>query len=59
MEQPRSALVLGGSSDIAVAILSELAGAGLRAAHLAARDPEAATEAVSPIAGAWLPCVPQ
>jgi decaprenylphospho-beta-D-erythro-pentofuranosid-2-ulose 2-reductase len=46
MEPPRTALVLGGNSEIAVAILSELAGRGLRAAHLAAREPAAAARRV-------------
>jgi decaprenylphospho-beta-D-erythro-pentofuranosid-2-ulose 2-reductase len=39
---PRSALVLGGSSDIARAVLQRLHRDGLRAAALAARDPEPA-----------------
>lgn len=43
----RSALVLGATSDIAVAILAELRENGLRSAVLAARDPDAATAAVT------------
>ncbi len=43
----RTALVLGATSDIAIAILTELRATGLRSAVLAARDPEAATAAVT------------
>jgi len=46
-DSPRTALVLGATSDIAVAILAELHAAGLRDAVLAARDPHAATAAVT------------
>ncbi|UDY35671.1 SDR family NAD(P)-dependent oxidoreductase [Dermatobacter hominis] len=51
-EHPRTALVLGATSDIAVAVLAELARHGLRAAVLAARDPEAAARAVADAAPA-------
>ncbi|MFZ4517101.1 MAG: SDR family NAD(P)-dependent oxidoreductase [Microthrixaceae bacterium] len=44
---PRTALVLGATSDIAVACVAELARRGLREAVLAARDPEAAASAVA------------
>jgi len=37
---PRTALVLGGASDIALATLRRLGGAGLEAVVLAARDPD-------------------
>ena len=47
MEHPESALVLGGNSEIGVALLAELSRSGLRSAHLAARDPGAATERVT------------
>lgn len=46
MKYPRTALVLGGNSEIAAAILAELAGLGLRAAHLAAREPQTAVSTV-------------
>ncbi|MGB6058948.1 MAG: SDR family NAD(P)-dependent oxidoreductase [Microthrixaceae bacterium] len=54
----RTALVLGGSSDIATAIISELADNGLQKVMLAVRDPEAlteqaATEGVSSTIEAW------
>jgi len=39
---PKTALLLGATSDIGIAILAELTDAGLDAAVLAARDPEAA-----------------
>jgi len=44
---PRTALVLGATSDIAVAVVAELHTAGLRSVVLAARDPAAATAAVT------------
>lgn len=43
---PRNALLLGGTSDIGVAILAELTRQGLQRAVLAARDPEAAEATV-------------
>lgn len=43
---PRTALVLGAGSDIAAALVAELARRGLRSAVLAARDPDAATDAM-------------
>lgn len=43
----RTALVLGATSDIAVAIVAELHAAGLHHAVLAARDPHAAAAAVA------------
>jgi decaprenylphospho-beta-D-erythro-pentofuranosid-2-ulose 2-reductase len=45
--RPRTALVLGGGSDIAAAIVARLARQGLGAAVLAARDPAAAVEGLS------------
>ena len=44
---PRSALVLGATSDIAVACVAELGRRGLQQAVLAARDPGAAIDAVA------------
>ena len=44
VDTPRTALVLGGSSDIAVATLRRLTRDGLEAAVLALRDPERDTE---------------
>jgi decaprenylphospho-beta-D-erythro-pentofuranosid-2-ulose 2-reductase len=46
-EHPRTALVLGATSDIAVAVLAELAAQGLTSAVLAARDPDAAAAVVA------------
>ena len=46
-EHPRTALVLGATSDIGAAILGELAAGGLRSAVLAARDPQAAAAVVA------------
>lgn len=43
---PRTALLLGATSDIGIAILAEMAHAGLDAAVLAARDPDAARRRV-------------
>lgn len=47
----RTALVLGGSSDIATAIISELAGNGLQKVMLAVRNPEALTEQAAAAGG--------
>ncbi|MGB3411878.1 MAG: SDR family NAD(P)-dependent oxidoreductase [Microthrixaceae bacterium] len=44
----RTALVLGGSSDIATAIVSKLADSGLEKVMLAVRSPEALIERVAP-----------
>lgn len=49
-EPVRTALVLGATSDIAVAIVAQLAREGLHRVVLAARDPDAATAAVSAVA---------
>lgn len=44
--RPRTALVLGGGSEIGAACLAALEGQGLRRAHLAARRPDEATALV-------------
>ena len=48
---PRSAVVLGGGSDLAMAVLRELAGRGLRAVLLAGRRPDALEGAADELRG--------
>lgn len=50
MEHPQTALILGGNSEIAAATLAELAGRGLVAAHLGAREPQTAMGTVQAVA---------